>query len=155
MKSIFTAVMSNNLVQIESEINGGIDINIKDRDGRTPLINSVIDNNLVITRYLLSNGANVNIQDRNGYASLHFSCQNQNYEITKLLIESGADIESVDAYGNTPLSKAVFYYRGVGDVVQYLLLSGADKNRKNNHGISPKGLALSIANYDVGKYFDE
>jgi ankyrin repeat protein len=86
---------------------------------------------------------------------LHFSCQNQSIEMTKFLIDKGSEINVIDTHGNTPLARAVFSSRGRGEVIKLLLDAGADKTKKNNHGISPLDLAKSIANYDIAKFLVE
>jgi ankyrin repeat protein len=46
------------------------DINHRDSDGSTPLINAVITNNLKKVKKLILQGANINIQDDAGYTAL-------------------------------------------------------------------------------------
>jgi ankyrin repeat protein len=60
-------------------------------------------------------------------------------------------VDAQDIHGNTPLSRAVFDSKGRGQVIKLLLSSGANKDLKNKHGISPEDLAKSIGNYDVSK----
>jgi ankyrin repeat protein len=105
--------------------------------------------------YLIRGGADVNLQDKNGYTPLHFAAQEQEVEIARLLLDHGASINAQDRHGNTPLSTAVFNYSGDGSVIQLLRERGADPFAENNHGISPVGLARSIANYDVARFFDD
>jgi ankyrin repeat protein len=63
-------------------------------------------------------------------------------------------VDARDKHGNTPLSKAVFYSQGSGEMISLLLRWGADRDLKNNYGVSPVGLARSIANYDVARFFE-
>ena len=69
------------------------------------------------------------------------------------LLENGAGLENRDIYGNTPLIRAVSSFRGNGDIIEYLLANGADKDTKNNSGISALEWAENVANYDIVKYF--
>ena len=71
----------------------------------------------------------------------------------KLLLDAGANVDPRDEHGNTPLSNAVFNYRGDGGAISALRSAGADENARNDHGVSPRSLAHSIANYDVAKLF--
>ncbi len=148
------AVMKHDLASVTLMIKKGVDIEVKDIAGRTPLINAAIEDSIPIVKILLEHGANIETQDNNGYSALHFACQNQSIEMTKLLIEKGSQIDAVDAHGNTPLGRAVFNSHGRGEVIQLLLAAGADKTKKNNHGISPLDLAKSIANYDVKQFLE-
>jgi hypothetical protein len=58
-----------------------------------------------------------------------------------------------DAYGNTPLWRAVSTSGGQGRVVGHLLAAGADPDLANRAGVSPRQLAERIANYDVRSSF--
>ena len=101
----------------------------------------------------LAQGADINASDDEGLTALHFAAIEQNPEIIDALISHGADVNVVDKYGNTPLARAVFYYRGSTDVIPLLLNAGSDPEKQNLHGVSPKSLAHDIANYDVKKFF--
>ena len=70
------------------------------------------------------------------------------------IIEAGADIEARNRFGNTPLWGALFNVRdGDGEVVRTLLAAGADPDAVNNYGASPRGLASTVANYDLMRFF--
>ncbi|MFE4623553.1 hypothetical protein [Streptomyces mirabilis] len=48
--------------------------------------------------------------------------------------------------------RAVFNYRGDPAVLDVLREAGADPDRANAHGVSPRQLAGRIANYDVARH---
>jgi uncharacterized protein len=128
-----------------------------DKLGRTRLHYVVIDlpkekHSQEIAR-LVSEGYNPNQADRNGWTPLHFAAQECSLEAVKALLALGVDIDAQDSNGNTPLSNAVFGYTGEGSVVMALLEAGADPEKRNFHGVSPRSLANTIANYDVRKFF--
>jgi uncharacterized protein len=148
------AVLAQNLEEVKSLLGKNENIEIKDKNGRTSLLNAVINDNLRIVKMILDHGANINVQDSLGYSALHYASQNQSIEMTKLLIEKGSMIDGLDAYGNTPLGRAVFTSRGHGQVIKLLLDAGADKEIKNSHGLSPMDLAKSIGNYDVKRFLE-
>ncbi len=75
--------------------------------------------------------------------------------IAASLIEHGAKIDVQDAWGNTPLGVAVSNSRGNGEMIRLLLAHGADKNIKNNYGISPLDYARQVANYNIVQFFEE
>jgi hypothetical protein len=54
-----------------------------------------------------------------------------------------------DRNGNTALFDAVFNYRGDPATIRVLLADGADPGQANAKGVSPRGLADLIGNYDV------
>ena len=66
-----------------------------------------------------------------------------------MLLKAGAEIDACDGYGNTPLFRAVFNYREDGETIRALVAGGANPDRSNKSGISPRSLAKTIANYNV------
>lgn len=60
-------------------------------------------------------------------------------EIVKLLLRQGADVNAVNAAGETPLHKAVWYpeYKVVRELLRY----GGDKSIRNAQGLTPAQVA--------------
>ncbi len=104
---------------------------------------------------LIDAGADVNLKDRRGFTAFHYAAQEKCEQVAQKLIDAGADVNSQDVNGNSPLSSAVFYSRGEGQLIRVLRRSGADDNLSNKHGVSPLQLAKTIANYDVAQFFNE
>ncbi len=103
---------------------------------------------------LLDEGADVNLADSAGFTPLHFAAQAQQETVAQVLLSAGALVDARDRYGKTPLSVALFNVRdGDGAVVRVLLAAGADPEAQNNFGVSPRGLAETVANYDLMKFF--
>ncbi|MFF3150799.1 hypothetical protein ACFVRU_56215 [Streptomyces sp. NPDC057927] len=83
---------------------------------------------------------------------MHFAAQAQKADISIELLAGHAVVDAVDVQGNTPLWRAVFNYRGDPAVLDVLREAGADPDRANAHGVSPRQLAGRIANYDVARH---
>jgi uncharacterized protein len=149
---IHEAVMIKDVNAVRRAIEEGENVDSRDVEGRTALFYAIQDGNLDIATELIGSGADVNAQDKNLETPLHFAARAFNPDATKLLLDNGAKVDALDSNGNTPLSTAVFESRGRGSVIELLTQSGADKNLKNNYGVSPSDLAQSIANYDVKKF---
>jgi ankyrin repeat protein len=75
---------------------------------------------------------------------LHFAAQEQRAEVTETLLRAGAEVDARDAYGNTPLWRAVFTSRGQVQVVGHLLAAGADPDLANTAGVSPRQLRSAL-----------
>ena len=60
-----------------------------------------------------------------------------------------------DRHGNTALWRAVFNFQGESAALRVLLEAGADPERENAHGVSPRGLAGKIASYDVAVHLPD
>ena len=136
--------------QRPSEVTGS---DARDRAGRTPLMNAVIDGDLARTRDLLARGANPDDVDRAGWCALHFAAQEHAVEAVRMLVGAGAALELRDRHGNTPLWRAVMASKGRGEVIALLLEAGADPDAANASGHSPRGMARTIANYEIEGFF--
>jgi ankyrin repeat protein len=120
-----------------------------DADGRTGLHHAVLDRDLDVLRAAIGAGADVSTHDSRGWTPLHFAAQMQDAEACRLLLAAGADVNAKDDNGNTPLWRAVFEARGRTIVVELLLGAKADPSIKNDHGVSARDLATSIANFPI------
>ncbi len=152
--NIFSLIHKKDLKKIKELIEKDNSIvNSRDKMGRTPLMEAVIINNFAICKYLVEVGADINLQENGGWTALHFAAQEYSYEITKYLIENNAGVDFKDNFGNTPLFRALFNSKGKGDVIKILLSKGADKDSKNNSGVSPYDLAKQVTNYNLLQFF--
>lgn len=150
---IVAVAMAGDAKGLSTLVNEGADVNAVDRDGRSPLTNAAISRSLECVRVLITAGARVNLKDKAGWTALHFAAQENAAAIVDELIKAGADIDACDGNGNTALFRAVFSYGGAAEAVTPLLAAGAQPDKENLHGMSPRALADSIANYDVRKFF--
>ena len=110
----------------------GIDINLPNHQGHTPLMNSVANNNLKLTIALLDAGADPNAQDNMRQTALSGAAYYSNLEAMILLLAKGADTNVQDIDGYTPLMAAT--YTGDISVITTLLDWGADPSLKDNEG---------------------
>jgi len=125
-----------------------VGIDALDSYQRTSLIWASFFNNTDLLNWLIDNGANINHQDRNGFSALHFIGKEQNFDSALVLINRKADLELKDNNGNTPLMDAIFNSKGVYNIVDLFIQSGANLDNVNNHEMTPRLLAESIAGFD-------
>jgi len=152
LNAVCLAVFNGDLIALQRAIARGDDVNDRDHDGRSPLLQSVVDGNVAIAVELIKNGADVNAQDKDLESPLHFAAREHQVELASLLLRHGARVDVQDSQGNTPLFRAVFSSRGRGEMIRLLLAHSADKTLKNKHGVSPEGLAETIANFEVARF---
>lgn len=128
-----------------------------DKLGRTKLhyvaIDTAPEQQAEETARLIQDGYDPNAQDKQGWTPLHFAAQEWSEAAARVLLDNGALVDPADNNGNTPLARAVFAYRGRGELIRLLLQAGANPDTSNNHGVSPRSLAKTIANYDVAQFF--
>lgn len=154
--TVFDAVAEDKLELLKALVEGGNNPSDLDEFGRTILHYVGLRGYLDFARYLVVElGLDVNAKDKNGWTPLHFACQEQQVAMVEYLLGKLAEIDVQDANGNTPLSNAVFNYRGNQALIPLLLKCGANPEMKNFHGVSPQELAYSISNYDSRKFFQD
>lgn len=128
-------------------------VDVIDRDGRSPLHAAARDDDAARVAELIASGADVNLQDNAGFTPLHLAAQEYSVDAARLLIEAGAAIDAVNVHGNSPLFVATFNSRGRGEMIELLRKHGADPDLANAHSQTPRGLAKLIGNYDVDQFF--
>lgn len=126
--------------------------NLRDEDGRTPLMHAVLadDADPAVVALLLDRGTDVNAADAGQrWTALHFAARDGNEQLVRLLLAAGADVDAVDVFGNTPLWRAV-WNTGIGPAPMTVLLHhGADPGHENRSGNSPLDLARESGEKDV------
>lgn len=148
-------------------IQAGAQVDAKDKDLRTPLLEAVINNHVDVARYLIQNGACVYHVEEDGYTSLHHAAKLGNLEIVNMLLETGqvdelnvclhwaayagnidiaelvlnagCSLSSVNVHGDTPLHIAA--REGYLECVTLFLSRGADIDIMNREGDTPLSLA--------------
>ena len=89
---------------------------------------------------LIRAGVDVNAKDKvQSWAALAFAARDCSPEICRILLDAGADIDAIDAFGDTALWRAVFAKKS--ENAKLLLSRGADPDRENMSGVSPRAIA--------------
>ncbi len=118
----------------------GIDVDVRDENGMSPLIYAAFFGHADTVKELLDCGADVNACGSNGVTALLAALQNAaNANIARLLMDCGADVNAADGQGLTPLMTAI--YADSLEMTLYLLNKGADVNIKNSKGWTALDLA--------------
>jgi hypothetical protein len=104
--SFIQAVKKENLAEVERFIDEGVDLELKDLNGYTPLMHAVKQQNTELVKLLAEYGANVDTSDGLEDTPLVWASSMKNEAIVKVLLEHGADPDK----GNfTPLMWAAYY----------------------------------------------
>lgn len=150
--AFWAAVEGGDLHTISTLIGQGVDVNARDEGGSTALMRVALHGYQEMAKFLLNAKADPTVKDALGKTALHYAAQEHRLPMVELLVASGADVNAQDLHGNTPISSAIFYSKGRGDVISLLRNHRADLNLANKHGVTPRSLAQTIANYDVLKF---
>ncbi len=119
----------------ERLLNSGMDINVRDSNGLTPLHYAIIYNQTDIAQILINNGAELGIGDNEGKSPLHHASLYGREYLAEMLIEEGADINHKNRYDKTPLHYVGLY--GNMDLTTLLLKNGAYLNAVDRYGATP------------------
>jgi len=117
LSPLHSAVSHCHLEIVKIFLDTGIDINLMNRHGRSPLLSAFEDCAFPeMYRYLIEHGADLTIMipkyyNRRwistvgeGWTLLHLAAWDADYELARYLIDHGADVNAKrDAYGETPL----------------------------------------------------
>lgn len=106
----------------------GSNLELRDNEGRTPLILAAQLGFVDGIRVLLANGADVNGTNSRGETALIYAVQARDIAATRALVEGGADPDQHDRFtGNSPRDYATRDTRG-GPILQ--ILQGAQPKKK-------------------------
>lgn len=134
----------------------GADINARNEEGATALIEAAGFGRLAIVKMLLQRGGDLEARSNNGGTALHaaacdcaLATMPDTFDVVKLLLEKGAAINTKDNEGYTPLMIASGGGVVKTDIVRLLLENGANTRLKNAHGETALTIALKSDVPDV------
>ena len=127
--------ITNNIVTLENLIRQGADLEVKESEGRTPLICAALFGTSESCRLLLSAGADIHASDNEKRTAFHQAIWDWHKEVCEMLLEAGADIHALDSDDETPLHWAAKH--GPVEALEFLLNHGARTDLKDNQGNLP------------------
>jgi ankyrin repeat protein len=157
--ALMLAAIRGNFESVKLLLSEGVPVNVKDKDGLTPLMYAVwgsSNSNLDIVQSLLAAGAKVNESDNEGKTVLMYSEWGHLPEVLKSLLAAHASINARDRKGKTALTYAIEgnHFDGI-ERIRVLLSAGADINIKDNDGETPLTLARKLRQDAIVKLLEE
>lgn len=147
------AIYHNNAQVVALLLAAGIDVNMKDSDGQTPLLLACQKKQAfnIVALLLAVKNIDVNLSDNNGVTPLHTSCGRGYEDIVRLLLTTpNIKVNITDHNGSTPLHVAC--YKGYKDIVKILLaIPHIDINIQDNYGFTPLYNACSLNHVNIVK----
>ncbi|MEW6758105.1 MAG: ankyrin repeat domain-containing protein [Acidobacteriota bacterium] len=110
-------------------------LNLKDENGRTPLLLACGAGKEDVVVFLLARGADVRLSDDRGHTPLHAASAVDEVASARVLMEEGADSNARDLDGKAPLNLAAA--NGALATVQLLIERKADLENRDSRGRTP------------------
>lgn len=158
--ALHVAAEGGHLAAVEYLLSLGVDVSVKDDDGRTALTQAIKGNYGEVATVLVGAGADPNTdyvdEEGNSHDLLFDALMVENEDFAKLLIEKGANIYYTDEKKVTTLLQAS--HRGFADVVKMLVERHAGNphethsgymDARSDEGVSPLIAASSEGHADV------
>jgi ankyrin repeat protein len=152
--SLRIALYMRDLEKAKTFIQQGVNMNMSDGHGSTPLHYAVQNNLMEIVQLLISKNADVNAKNRSGLTPLYIACDRSYKDIVELLLSKGANVNAANNEGNTLLHRAA--QNGQTGIIELLITHGVDVNTKDSRGFTPLHSAkkLEVAELLIAKGAD-
>ncbi|KAK4485849.1 hypothetical protein RD792_008496 [Penstemon davidsonii] len=115
----------------------GADPNRKDTEGNVPLWDAILGKHESIIKVLVDNGAKLSSGDVGQFAC--FAVEQNNIELLKEITKFGGDVTLLNSLGTTALHTAISEENV--EIVEFLVEQGADIDKPDVHGWTPRALA--------------
>ncbi len=112
MTSIHKAAAMGKTNEVQELLDKGVEVDVRDKEGRTPLHEAAIWCRPETASLLIRYGADVDAKDNDGDTPLHWTIKQNLYggqEIIKLLIGNGADVYAIGKYDFSVLDCTAVY----------------------------------------------
>lgn len=145
-EAIFTAIKVGMQEMLLDVLKKGVDINLRNEQGFTPLMLAIEYDNTEIINLLIENGADIECRTQQ-YTPLMFAVQEGKFSIVQLLIRKGANINSATDEGLTVLMIAI--RDNHINIVELLLKNGVDVDLKTKEGSTALMIAKQLNNEEI------
>ncbi|XP_031624790.1 basement membrane proteoglycan-like isoform X2 [Contarinia nasturtii] len=134
LQIFYDAAKNGDVQKIEQLIRIGVDTNIRNQRGMSPLVIAASYGHTNVVELLIRNGADINLKNKNGKSAIFAAAYNGHRNVVEILIKNGADVNIINEHGSTPIYAAA--HEGHEEVVEVLVRNGADVNIQGDGGRS-------------------
>jgi ankyrin repeat protein len=130
--SINNAIVMFYLAVISFFTKRGVNLNIRDNSGQTPLHWAARDGNVAMGRSLIAHGADIEAENKSWQTPMHLATAKGHASFVKLLHYSHANLEPRDKRGSVPLELAAHGHHA--EVMEYMISVGVQTNIVDHYG---------------------
>lgn len=157
-KDIFIYLSNFNINKVKELIKNipDINLNIKDKNGNTPLTYSILYSMIPICNLLIDSGADINLHNNGNETPLTIAVRSNKLSIVSKLIDSGADLNHQNNDGETALIICSTYTDQKHiEVLKKLIDAGADWNITDDYENTFLSYLLSNVRNEILKIYSE
>jgi ankyrin repeat protein len=133
--------------QLSSLISAGVDLEVEDPWGRTPLLLSAARGDAEVTGFLLRRGAETAADDDAGLTALHYGVISGSDATVDTMLTWGLSVDAVSDRDQGPLTLAVIANQP--DMVNRMLTLGANPNLRDETGMGPLHHSIVTGNAEL------
>lgn len=147
-QSFFAAAKARDMLAINAFLDGGINPNAQDADGRTVLISAAAHGDLDVVNVLLSRGVDLNVKDWRGYTALSHAAEAMYEDVVDAML-SHPDLDPNSRGLNSRPVLLAYVWRDNPARVEKLLAHGADVNAQDGDGDTALHGAAQTGNTEI------
>jgi uncharacterized protein len=133
--ALHDAAQTGDVDKVKQLIAQGDDVNSRDENRETPLIEAALADQPSAAAALIEAGANIEARNDRGFTALHASAYSGSIRIAALLLDRGATIDAQSMHNITPLHVAAEQNQLA--VAELLIVQGAEVEAVQGDGYTP------------------
>ena len=108
-KTLHQAAKAGDINQVKALLGQGVDINVKDDEGLTPLHHAIKEGHTELARFLIDQDADLKAKEKRwDYTPLHYAIWFNNTDIVEVLVNKGVDVNYTPKRDYSPLINAIW-----------------------------------------------
>lgn len=147
--NLFDAIKYNQPAVVAFHIQRGTNLNVKNKNGYTPLMYAAYYNNQEIAKQLIDAGVELDCLSVYQESAAFIALKENSHCIWNLLVDAGVNVKIQNGKGATMLMVAAS--NGDNEIVRKLIKNGVDINLQDIHGYTPLMCAIACGKNEAAE----